>query len=55
LRWVEEPFALGVQWHPEYLTYARRQRALFRALVAAARAHVAARAQLPEVSAEAKA
>lgn len=32
------PFALGVQWHPEYLIYARRQRALFRALVAAARA-----------------
>lgn len=30
------PFALGVQWHPEYLIYARRQRALFRALVAAA-------------------
>ena len=32
------PFALGVQWHPEYLIYARRQRALFRALVDAARA-----------------
>ncbi|MFU8883531.1 MAG: gamma-glutamyl-gamma-aminobutyrate hydrolase family protein [Rhodobacterales bacterium] len=32
------PFALGVQWHPEYLIYARRQRALFHALVAAARA-----------------
>lgn len=31
------PFALGVQWHPEYLVYARRQRALFRALVDAAR------------------
>lgn len=31
------PFALGVQWHPEYLIYARRQRALFHALVAAAR------------------
>ena len=31
------PFALGVQWHPEYLIYARRQRALFRALVDAAR------------------
>lgn len=52
---IEEPFALGVQWHPEYLTYARRQRALFRALVAAARAGVEHRAQLPEVSAEAKA
>jgi putative glutamine amidotransferase len=31
------PFALGVQWHPEYLLYARRQRALPRALVDAAR------------------
>ncbi|MGR3494572.1 gamma-glutamyl-gamma-aminobutyrate hydrolase family protein [Citreimonas sp.] len=30
------PFALGVQWHPEHLFYARRQRALFRALVEAA-------------------
>ncbi len=35
---VEEPFALGVQWHPEHIFYARRQRRLFRALVAAARA-----------------
>ena len=33
---VEAPFALGVQWHPEHLFYAHRQRALFRALVAAA-------------------
>jgi putative glutamine amidotransferase len=33
-------FALGVQWHPEHLFYARRQRALFRALVAAARARM---------------
>ena len=32
------PFALGVQWHPEHLFYARRQRALFAALVAAAAA-----------------
>jgi putative glutamine amidotransferase len=31
-----DPFALGVQWHPEHLFYARRQRALFRALVTAA-------------------
>lgn len=30
------PFAVGVQWHPEHLVYARRQRALFGALVAAA-------------------
>lgn len=36
-----DPFALGVQWHPEHLFYARRQRALFRALVAAAKAGMA--------------
>ena len=29
-------FRLGVQWHPEFLLYAARQRALFRHLVAAA-------------------
>lgn len=34
---IAPPFAVGVQWHPEYLIYARRQRALFRALVQAAR------------------
>lgn len=34
-----DPFAIGVQWHPEHLFYARRQRALFRALVNAARAY----------------
>jgi putative glutamine amidotransferase len=28
-------FALGVQWHPEHLIYARRQRALFAALAQA--------------------
>lgn len=33
-----DPFALGVQWHPEHLFYAARHRALFAALVAAARA-----------------
>lgn len=37
---VQDPFALGVQWHPEHLFYAHRQRALFRALVAAARARM---------------
>ena len=36
---VRDPFALGVQWHPEHLFYARRQRAIFAALVAAARAY----------------
>ncbi|NVK41900.1 MAG: gamma-glutamyl-gamma-aminobutyrate hydrolase family protein [Oceanospirillaceae bacterium] len=35
---LRDPFALGVQWHPEHLIYAHRQRAIFRALVAAARA-----------------
>lgn len=36
---VEQPqhrFLLGVQWHPEFLLYATRQRQLFRHLVAAA-------------------
>lgn len=35
---VSDPFLLGVQWHPEHLFYSRRQRAIFRALVAAAQA-----------------
>jgi putative glutamine amidotransferase len=43
---VSDPFALGVQWHPEHLFYARRQRALFAALVEAARAHAQHRGQL---------
>ncbi|TDL79384.1 gamma-glutamyl-gamma-aminobutyrate hydrolase family protein [Palleronia sediminis] len=50
---TSEPFALGVQWHPEHLFYARRQRAIFRALVAAADAVRRDRAQLPHVSAAA--
>ena len=33
----KDPFALGVQWHPEHLVYASRHRALFAALVEAAR------------------
>lgn len=33
---IAAPFMMGVQWHPEHLVYARRQRALFRALVHAA-------------------
>ena len=36
---VREPFALGVQWHPEHLFYQRRQRQLFGALVDAARSY----------------
>jgi putative glutamine amidotransferase len=38
---IEDPkadFLLGVQWHPEFLIYVSRQRALFRALVRHARA-----------------
>jgi putative glutamine amidotransferase len=49
----EEPFALGVQWHPEHLFYARRQRALFRGLAAAACAARDGRAQLAAVDAAA--
>ncbi|GAA5080750.1 gamma-glutamyl-gamma-aminobutyrate hydrolase family protein [Roseibacterium beibuensis] len=33
---TRDPFALGVQWHPEHIFYAHRHRALFSALVAAA-------------------
>jgi putative glutamine amidotransferase len=43
---IEDPeagFLLGVQWHPEFLLYLSRQRALFGALVAQARAVLAAR------------
>lgn len=50
---IRDPFALGVQWHPEHLWYARRQRAIFRALVTAARAHAEGRGQVAEVAAEA--
>jgi putative glutamine amidotransferase len=46
---VRDPFALGVQWHPEHIIYARRQRALFRALVVAARARSDRRAQLAAI------
>ncbi len=34
---VGDGFVVGVQWHPEYLFYQRRQRAVFKHLVAAAR------------------
>lgn len=50
-----DPFALGVQWHPEHLFYARRQRALFRALVVAASARGSARNQTSAVSQDADA
>lgn len=50
---VRDPFAIGVQWHPEHLFYARRQRAIFRALVNAARAHSEERAQVKAASKDA--
>ncbi|WP_375174302.1 gamma-glutamyl-gamma-aminobutyrate hydrolase family protein [Pseudooceanicola sp.] len=43
---VVDPFMLGVQWHPEHLIYAHRQRAIFRALVGAARAGMQAGDQI---------
>ncbi|AJE45152.1 putative glutamine amidotransferase [Celeribacter indicus] len=49
---TRDPFALGVQWHPEHLFYAHRQRALFRAIVTAARAYRSRRAQIAAVDAE---
>lgn len=49
---VREPFALGVQWHPEYLFYRRRHRMLFAALASAARAARADRGQISAVLAE---
>lgn len=49
---VREPFALGVQWHPEHLIYARRQRRIFAAFVAAAAAARGAEPQLARVDAE---
>lgn len=50
---VKEPFAIGVQWHPEHLFYAHRQMGLFRALVHAARAARQDDSQLDAVSAAA--
>lgn len=34
------PFAIGVQWHPEYLPQRRDQQSLFHALAKAARSHM---------------
>ncbi|CUH75650.1 gamma-glutamyl-gamma-aminobutyrate hydrolase family protein [Tropicibacter naphthalenivorans] len=50
-----DPFCLGVQWHPEHLFYAHRQRAIFRALVVAAKARAEACAQSPAVNEDAAA
>lgn len=50
---IRDPFALGVQWHPEHLFYARRQRKIFAALVAAARAWRESRGQIEAVEVDA--
>lgn len=50
---VRDPFAMGVQWHPEHLFYAHRQRAIFRAFVAAAAAASEGRGQLGAVRSDA--
>jgi len=49
---IRDPFAIGVQWHPEHLFYARRQRAIFRGLVAAARAGMRDQGQIRAVKEE---
>ncbi|WP_147127100.1 gamma-glutamyl-gamma-aminobutyrate hydrolase family protein [Shimia ponticola] len=46
---IKDPFLLGVQWHPEHLIYAHRQRAIFKALVEAARAYQEGRKQVRAV------
>lgn len=47
-----DPFAIGVQWHPEYLFYRGSHRRIFRALVTAARAARADRGQVKAVAME---
>lgn len=37
---TDHPFAIGVQWHPEFLLPHKRQRRLFSALVQTARSHL---------------
>ncbi|WP_135504689.1 gamma-glutamyl-gamma-aminobutyrate hydrolase family protein [Roseovarius aestuariivivens] len=48
-----DPFAIGVQWHPEHLFYAHRQQQLFRALVTAAGARRDRAPQLARVDRDA--
>ena len=43
-------YPLGVQWHPEHLFYAHRQRSIFAALVTAARAYAEDRGQIGAVA-----
>jgi putative glutamine amidotransferase len=51
---TQDPLAIGVQWHPEHLLYARRQRALFRALVIAAAARRTGDVQISEAKCDAE-
>jgi len=46
---IADPFALGVQWHPEHLFYRSGHRRLFKALVLAASAYRANKSQLGNV------
>lgn len=46
---TRDPFAIGVQWHPEHIFYDTRHRNLFNALVTAATAYGRGRDQLREV------
>lgn len=51
---TRDPFAIGVQWHPEHIFYAKRHRMLFRALVDAACAYSVGQGQLRAVDEENK-
>ena len=51
---MSDPFALGVQWHPEHLIYRRAHRRLFRSLVAAAKAGRGKDAQVAAAEKEAR-
>ena len=46
---VSDPFAIGVQWHPEHLFYRAGHRRLFKALVLAAQAYRMSRPQVGTV------
>lgn len=49
---VSDPFAIGVQWHPEHLFYRAGHRRLFKALVVAAQAYRLNRSQIYAVDQE---
>ncbi len=51
---TSDPFAIGVQWHPEHLFYRRAHRRIFAALAEAARAHAAQVGQIDAAEDEAR-